>query len=190
MRNGRFHPSKWRGKVQKLGVLYTLSPKMPGPSPNFLIIPKKIKLNFKSWKKGGRQGDQPIICHTTGCSRPATNSCPPPLHKCPKLPPCKIPLLHPIHIFGHMWSTLVSWLQHLPALPWLFLKFSLQFLICKSKIMKFALMQSLFRGAYSQKVSKNLLKNEIKWRYPNSHLSLVGVHNNSLWVKFCNCKHK
>jgi hypothetical protein len=34
MRNGRFHPPKYRGKVQKMGVLYTHSPKMPSPSPN------------------------------------------------------------------------------------------------------------------------------------------------------------
>jgi hypothetical protein len=36
MKNGRFHPSKCRGKYQKMGVLYTHSSKMPGPSPNFL----------------------------------------------------------------------------------------------------------------------------------------------------------
>jgi hypothetical protein len=36
------HPSKCRGKVQKMGVLYTHHPKMPGPSPNFLRIPKLI----------------------------------------------------------------------------------------------------------------------------------------------------
>jgi hypothetical protein len=35
MKNGRFHPPKCRGKLQKMGVLYTHSPKMPGPSPNF-----------------------------------------------------------------------------------------------------------------------------------------------------------
>jgi hypothetical protein len=41
MKNGRFHPPKCKGKVQKIEVLYTHSPKMPSPSPNFLIIPKK-----------------------------------------------------------------------------------------------------------------------------------------------------
>jgi hypothetical protein len=45
MRNGRFYISKFRGKVQKMGVLYTIFLKMLGPSPNFLIIPK-IKLKF------------------------------------------------------------------------------------------------------------------------------------------------
>jgi hypothetical protein len=58
MQNGRFHPSKCRGKVQKMRVLYIHSPKMPGPSPNFLIIPKKINLKTKKIrKKGGRQGN-------------------------------------------------------------------------------------------------------------------------------------
>jgi hypothetical protein len=41
MRNGRFNTSKCRGKLQKMGVLYTHSPKLPSPSSNFLIIPKK-----------------------------------------------------------------------------------------------------------------------------------------------------
>jgi hypothetical protein len=38
MRNGRFNTSKCRGKLQRMGVLYTHSPKSPGPSPFF---PKK-----------------------------------------------------------------------------------------------------------------------------------------------------
>jgi hypothetical protein len=45
MGNGRFHPPKCMGKVQKMGVLYTHSPKMPKPSPNFFIISKKIIKN-------------------------------------------------------------------------------------------------------------------------------------------------
>ena len=32
MRNGRFHTPKYRGKLQKMGVLYTHSSKMLGPS--------------------------------------------------------------------------------------------------------------------------------------------------------------
>jgi hypothetical protein len=32
MRNGRFHPPKCKGKLQKMRVLNTHSPKMPGPS--------------------------------------------------------------------------------------------------------------------------------------------------------------
>jgi hypothetical protein len=38
MRNGRFNTSKYRGKHQKMGVLYTHSSKIPGP---FLKLPKK-----------------------------------------------------------------------------------------------------------------------------------------------------
>jgi hypothetical protein len=48
MRNGRFHLPKCGGKVQKMGVLYTHSLKMPSPSPNFLITPKK---KFRKIKK-------------------------------------------------------------------------------------------------------------------------------------------
>jgi hypothetical protein len=43
MWNGRFHLPKYRGKVQKMGVLYIHSPKMPSPSANFII---KLKKNF------------------------------------------------------------------------------------------------------------------------------------------------
>jgi hypothetical protein len=32
VRNGRFHTSKFRGKLQKMGMLYIHSPKMLGPS--------------------------------------------------------------------------------------------------------------------------------------------------------------
>jgi hypothetical protein len=45
MRNGRFHPPKCRGKVQKIGVLYTHSPKRLGPFPK-LPKKKKIKKNY------------------------------------------------------------------------------------------------------------------------------------------------
>jgi hypothetical protein len=38
MKNGTFNTSKYRGKLQKMGVLYTYSPKSPGP---FSILPKK-----------------------------------------------------------------------------------------------------------------------------------------------------
>jgi hypothetical protein len=40
MKNERFHPSKYRDKVQKMDVLYTHSSKMLGPSPNSLIKSK------------------------------------------------------------------------------------------------------------------------------------------------------
>jgi hypothetical protein len=38
MRDGRLNTSKCRGKIQKMGVQYIHSSKMPGPSTNF---PKK-----------------------------------------------------------------------------------------------------------------------------------------------------
>jgi hypothetical protein len=39
MRNGAFNTSKCRGKLQKMEVLYTHSPKSPGP---FSKLPKKL----------------------------------------------------------------------------------------------------------------------------------------------------
>jgi hypothetical protein len=45
MCNAKFHPPKCRGKVQKIGVLYTHFPKNPYP---FLITPKQ---NLKKVKK-------------------------------------------------------------------------------------------------------------------------------------------
>ena len=50
MRNGRFPPSKCRGKVQKMGVLYTHFPKTLGP---FFITPKKKLKNVKDMEKKG-----------------------------------------------------------------------------------------------------------------------------------------
>jgi hypothetical protein len=41
MRNGRFDTSKYRGKLEKMGVLCTHSPKSPGPFPKLPI--KKLK---------------------------------------------------------------------------------------------------------------------------------------------------
>jgi hypothetical protein len=38
MKNGTFNTSKYRGKLQKMGVLYTHSPKSPSPFPK---LPKK-----------------------------------------------------------------------------------------------------------------------------------------------------
>ena len=54
MKNGRFHPPKCRGKVQKMEVLYTHSPKIPSPSPNFIIIPK-AEIFFEKLEKGGEK---------------------------------------------------------------------------------------------------------------------------------------
>jgi hypothetical protein len=63
MKNGIFHPSKYRGKVQKAG-----EETLKGLFSNLFILAA--------------------------------------------------------HLFGLIWSTLTGWLQHLPALPKLLLKFS------------------------------------------------------------------
>jgi hypothetical protein len=49
MRNGTFNTSKCRGKLQKMGVLYTHSHKSPGPFPK---LPKK---KFKKSQKKKKQ---------------------------------------------------------------------------------------------------------------------------------------
>jgi hypothetical protein len=55
MRNGRFDTSKCRGKLEKMGVLCTHSPKSPSPFPK---LPKKnlkkIQKIQKIQKKGTR----------------------------------------------------------------------------------------------------------------------------------------
>jgi hypothetical protein len=120
----------------------------------------------------------------------ATNNRPSLLRGCSKRPPCKIFLLPPTHLFLHMWSTLAGWLQHMPSLPRLFLKFSNihNFLSVSPKSMRFVLPQSLFRGAGSQIFSKSL---KIKWdkvMLPKTGLSPVwtvsplGVNNRFLSV--------
>jgi hypothetical protein len=45
MRIGIFNTSKCRGKLQKMGMLYTYSPKSPGPFPK--LPKKKFKKIFK-----------------------------------------------------------------------------------------------------------------------------------------------
>jgi hypothetical protein len=47
MRNGRFNTSKCRGKLPKMGVLYTHSPERLGPSPK---LPKKKLKKSKNLK--------------------------------------------------------------------------------------------------------------------------------------------
>jgi hypothetical protein len=60
MRNGRFDTSKWRGKLEKMGVLCTHSPKSPGPIPKLLIknwpkCSRKLQKNKKIQKKRTKQ---------------------------------------------------------------------------------------------------------------------------------------
>jgi hypothetical protein len=52
MENGRFDTSKYRGKLEKMGVLCTHSPKSPGPFPKLPI--KKLKKINNFQKKGTR----------------------------------------------------------------------------------------------------------------------------------------
>jgi hypothetical protein len=66
IRNGRFHPSMCRGKVQKMGVMCTHFPKMSGP--NFLIILQKKKKKPKKLEKGEVAGSQHAFYQTMGCS--------------------------------------------------------------------------------------------------------------------------
>jgi hypothetical protein len=52
MMNGRFDTFKCRGKLEKMGVLCTHSPKSPGPFPKLPI--KNLKIIKKFQKKGTR----------------------------------------------------------------------------------------------------------------------------------------
>jgi hypothetical protein len=62
MRNGRFHTSKCRGKLEKMGALCTHSPKSPSPFPKLL----KKNIFKKKFKKIG------IVCRGLGVGpRPA-----------------------------------------------------------------------------------------------------------------------
>jgi hypothetical protein len=73
--------------------------------------------------------------------------------KCPELILCKRIFFPPTLNFLHMWSTLASWLQHMPALPKLLLKTSNihNFWAVGPKMMNFVLTQSVLRGTSSQK---------------------------------------
>jgi hypothetical protein len=103
MKNGRFQPPKCRGKLQKMGVLYTHSPKMPNPSLN---TRKKFKKSQKVGKKGASPQSnrlraaasrRPLIAgplvgdqQSDDQGQSATNGRPPAASGCPKLPSCKI----------------------------------------------------------------------------------------------------
>jgi hypothetical protein len=55
MRNGRFDTSKCRGKLEKMGVLCTHSPKSPSPFPK---LPFKNLKKIKKFQKNGTRGRQ------------------------------------------------------------------------------------------------------------------------------------
>ena len=116
MRNARFHPPKCRGKVWKMGVLYSHSSKVLDPSLNFLRKhPLKIKKTKKKFGKGrgwGAIGTQPVVCQIVdaaskqllianqqlyGHGRLVTSGCSLAVRGCPKLAPAKNFFLLPAH---------------------------------------------------------------------------------------------
>jgi hypothetical protein len=132
-----------------MGVLYTHSPKMPGPSPNNPKKKKKKKKNKLNKKQKKREkGGQPTVRQTTSRGQRAAGRMPA-AHRSPFFP-CCIPLFS--SFFPHfwaLWSTPPHWLHHTPALPRLLLKTSntYNFLFICPKIMKFVLTRSLLRDA-------------------------------------------
>jgi hypothetical protein len=76
-----------------MGVLYTHSPKMLGPSPIFLITPKKKVKKIQKLQKRGRQGEACSLSNyglqLDSHGRLATNGHPSALCGCPKLLPYK-----------------------------------------------------------------------------------------------------
>ena len=85
IKNGRFYPPNYRGKVQKMGVLYTPSPQMPSPSPNT----KNLKFKKKNPKKLEIRGvcrKLPTVKQIAGSNQLATSSHPPTLHGYPNPP--------------------------------------------------------------------------------------------------------
>jgi hypothetical protein len=114
MRNGRFNTSRYRGKLQKMGVLYTYSSKRHGP------FSKLLKKNFKKINFFIKRGHSLM-----GRGLPLTSGCPPAAAKCPQSPLCKKKFFLLPFFFAHvLFFSLVGWLQHMPTLPRLFLKFS------------------------------------------------------------------
>ena len=114
MRNRRFHPPKYRSKVQKMGVLYTHSPKRPGPFPK---LSKKKNQNF--FKKRGHIliGPCPTVARFSwpaSLSRSISGRSPL-LGGCPKLPLAKKNSSSCPHIFPHVVNS--CWLALVHACP-------------------------------------------------------------------------
>jgi hypothetical protein len=122
MRNGRSHIPKCRGKLQKMGLVYTHHPKKPRPflyAKAFNFFNKKeAQKKKKNCKKKG-SSPQSVKLQATASQQPLVTGRP----RCG--PPCLphfLPLAPPL--FFHMWSTLSHWLQPMLALPKLLLEFS------------------------------------------------------------------
>jgi hypothetical protein len=159
MRNGRFHTPKYRGNLQKMGVLYTHpSPRSWGPC--YIQGPlKKLKMEesikIKKLQKKGSGPESVRLQAATG-GRPLVAGRPGP----PFLYTCLLLFLLPAPLFFYMWSTLPHWLHHMLALPKLLLKTSntYNFWSVGPKNMKFVVSQILLRGTFSQKNSKDQKK--------------------------------
>ena len=137
MRNGRLNTSKYKGKFQKMGMLYTHSLKMPGPSPNFQKQKIKKKKNIAKKRAAHNLSNYGRDQRATSSHLPAAAWRGPPfLYKCHLFFQTLAPL------FGHMWSIFSHWLQHMPNLPRLLLEFSTthDFWSVVPKIMKFVFM--------------------------------------------------
>jgi hypothetical protein len=160
MRNGRFDTSKWREKLEKMGVLCTHSPKSPGPFSKLPIknwpkCRRKHKKNSKIQKKKG-QAD-PVQVLTRG--RPATSGCPPAAGR--HLDRVGLPLFFWIFFlwFPPFFAQVVNscWLvlaHARPAQSSPKTSNSHNFWTVAPEIMKFALTRSLFWDASSQKFQK------------------------------------
>jgi hypothetical protein len=113
----KISPSNCRGKVQKMGALYTHSPKMLSSSPN-LSTQKRSKKKPKKLEKEG----QPTICQIAGCGRQAIVGRRPTSSLLFCITTSFFSFFMPP--FFHMWSTPPHWLQHMPTLPRVLIKFS------------------------------------------------------------------
>jgi hypothetical protein len=185
MWNGRFDTSKCRGKLEKMGAPCTHSPQMPRSTK------KKIQKNQTNSKqcRGSKTGPRLAGDRwSPPCPWRPTTSRSPTVARWPHAGPILffvrphfsscLPFFS--SFFPHFWALWLTpphWLQHMPALPRVHLKTSNthNFWSVAPKIMKFALMQSLFRDASSHKVS-NFFK--IVWNHttqPITGLSPIGT---------------
>jgi hypothetical protein len=175
-----FDTSKCRGKLEKMGVLCTHSPKSPGPFPKLPVkYWPKCRGKLEKNKKNSQKKDQadPIQASTRG--RWATANCRPAPSQQPRQgrpTPFKLLFLVLPFIFCASGQLLLVGFQHMPALPRVHLKTSNthNFWTVASKIMKFVLMRSFIPRCIFTKSFKNL---KIVWDHttqPRIGLSLVG----------------
>jgi hypothetical protein len=131
---------------KKWGCCTPILPKALAHFPNFQNKKsKKIWKHAKNWKSRSLSRHEPWLA---GDCWSLTSSGPPFLYIATFF------FQTPALLFGHMWSTLFHWLQHMPALPKLLLKTSNthNFWSVVPKIMKFVLTLSLFWDAFGKKI--------------------------------------